>query len=87
MEIVDMYVDEDYRGAGYCKQLINDCINVSNKLNRSLILSVEGANYPAKKCYESNGFKYIYPTDELINFYKIRWGHLKDPLFMYRYIG
>ena len=84
MEVVDMYVNPNYRGGGYCKQLIKDSINVSNHKKRSLFLVVEGDNAPAQRCCESNGFQYIEPTEQLIEFYRERWDFLKDPMFMVR---
>lgn len=85
MEVVDMHVNKEYRGEGFCKELIKDCITVANNRKRDLFLAVEGHNEPAKRCYKYNGFRFINATDKLKDFYVKRWNHLNDPMFMYRY--
>ncbi|CEG27048.1 GNAT family N-acetyltransferase [Bacillus sp. B-jedd] len=57
--IFAMYVLPEYRQAGTGKQLVSEAIKKAKKLGNitHLYLSVTSSNLPAKKLYESLGFK------------------------------
>lgn len=57
--IFAMYVSPEYRQAGTGKQLVAEAINKAKELGdvTHLYLSVTSSNLPAKKLYDSLGFK------------------------------
>ena len=74
-EMIYLYgleIEPQYRGGGYGKKLMNECLNSSSKMGyKKMSLMVNETNQVARNLYTKKGFKYITEIDSSVFLEKI----------------
>ena len=77
VELARMYTDDDYRGQGLAKEIVEKVIlSAKEKGYKKIILDTWVKSTSARKCYESLGFKETKPFDS--NTFKNSFSTLDD---------
>lgn len=74
LDIINLFIEEDYRKKGYAQKLLNYVIE-KNKDVEKIMLEVKEDNVPAINLYKKLGFKKI---SERKNYYKNKTAYIME---------